>query len=95
MKLVLLEALIVLIAWRAVMSLLGHAPVWPTPLWDFFAGLALVAAASILVEAARKKLPRPGPVVPPHIPLDRIAPFRMDAMLVRHGARGEHHIHLN
>jgi hypothetical protein len=95
MKLVLLEALIVLIAWRAVMSLLGHAPPWPTPLWDFFAGLALMAAVSLAIEAARKRMPRNGPIVPPHIPLDRIAPFRMDAMLVRNGARGEHHIHLN
>lgn len=95
MKLVLLEALIVLIAWRAVMSLLGHVPSWPTPLWDFFVGLALVAMASILVEAARKRMPRPGPVAPPHIPLERIGPFRMEAMLVRNGARGEHHIHLN
>ena len=95
MKLVLLEALIVLIAWRAVMSLLGHAPPWPTPLWDFFAGLALVASISIVIDAVRKRIPRSGPITPPHIPLDRIGPFRMEAMLVRNGARGEHHIHLN
>ena len=95
MKLVLLETLIVLIAWRAMMSLLGHAPPWPTPLWDFFAGVALVATGSLLVEAARKRMPRKGPLAPPHIPLERIGPFRMDAMLVRNGARGEHDIHLN
>jgi hypothetical protein len=95
MKLVLLEALVVLIAWRAAMSLLGRAPHWSAPLWDFFAGLALVAAASILVDAARKRMPRFGAVAPPHIPLERIGPFRMEAMLVRNGARGEHQIHLN
>jgi hypothetical protein len=95
MKLVLLEALIVLIAWRAVMSLLGHAPPWPTPLYDFFAGVAVVAVLAIAIEAARKRIPRSGPIVPPHIPLERIGPFQLEAMAVRLGARGEHDIHLN
>jgi hypothetical protein len=94
MKLVLLEAMIILIAMRAVLSLMGHPAPWPTPLWEFFAGLALVATAWLAVEAARKRLPA-APVSPPHIPLDRIAPFRPEAMLVRFGARGEHDIHLN
>ena len=95
MKLVLLEALIVMIALRAALSLLGHAPVWPTPIWEFLGGLALVAAASICVQAARDRLPHSGPIVPPHIPLERIGPFQPEAMLVRFGARGEHDIHLN
>jgi hypothetical protein len=95
MKLVLLEAMIVLIAMRAVLSLMGHPAPWPTPMWEFFAGLALVATAWLAVDAARKRLPPPGPLSPPHIPLDRIAPFRAEAMLVRFGARGEHDIHLN
>jgi hypothetical protein len=95
MKLVLLEAMIVLIAMRAVLSLMGHAPPWPTPLYEFFGGLALVALASIAVEAARKRLPRRRPEAPPRIPLDRIAPFRLEAMTVRSGARGEHNINLN
>jgi len=95
MKLVLLEALIVLIAVRAVLSLMGHSPPWPTPLWEFCAGLALISTASLAVEAARKNMPHNGPVTPPHIPLDRIAPFRLEAMTVRSGARGEHDIHLN
>jgi hypothetical protein len=95
MKLVLLEALIIMIAIRAVLSLLGHVPAWPTPLWEFFGGLALVATASICVQAARDRLPHSAPVVPPHIPLERIGPFHADAMLVRFGARGEHDIHLN
>ena len=95
MKLVLLEALIVMIAVRAVLSLLGHVPPWPTPIWEFFGGLALVATASICVQAARERRPHSGPIVPPHIPLERIGEFRAEAMLVRFGARGEHDIHLN
>ncbi len=95
MKLVLLEALIVMIAIRSVLSLMGHAPPWPTPMWEFFGGLALIATASICVQAARERMPRPGPLTPPRIPLDRIGPFQPEAMLVRFGARGEHDIHLN
>jgi hypothetical protein len=95
MKLVLLEALIVLIAIRAVLSLVGPVPPWPTPLWEFFAGIALIATASICVQAARDRRPRPGSITPPHIPLERIGPFQPEAMLVRFGARGEHDIHLN
>jgi hypothetical protein len=92
MKLVLLEALIVVTAIRAVLSLLGHASPWPTPMWELFAGFALVAVASICVQAARERLPQNGPVVPPHIPLERIGPFHADAMLVRFGARGDHNV---
>jgi hypothetical protein len=96
MKLVLLEALIVMIAMRAVLSLMGPVPPWPTPLWEFFAGLALIATASICVQAARdRRPPPPATVTPPHIPLERIAPFQAEAMLVRFGARGEHNINLN
>jgi hypothetical protein len=95
MKLVLLEALIVMIAIRAVLSLMGHAPPWPTPLWEFFAGLALVAIVSMCAQAARDRRPQTGLLTPPHIPLERIAPFQAEAMLVRFGARGEHDIHLN
>lgn len=95
MKLVLLEALIVLIAMRAVLSLIGHAPPWPTPIWEFFAGLALLATAAICIQAARDRLVPPGPLMPPHIPLERIGPFEADAMLVRFGARGRHDINLN
>jgi len=95
MKLVLLEALIVMIAMRAVLSLMSHAPPWPTPAWEFFAGLALVALASIAIQAVRDRKTAPPKVEPPHIPLERIGPFRAEAMLVRFGARGEHDIHLN
>lgn len=92
MKLVLLEALIVMIAIRAVLSLMGHAPPWPTPMWELIGGLAVIATASICVQAARE---RPTLVTPPHIPLERIGPFHAEAMLVRFGARGERNINLN
>ena len=97
MKLVLLEALIVMVAMRAVLSLINHAPPWPTPGWEFFAGLALLALGSIAVEALRDRTGKPPArrIAPPHIPLERIGEFRADAMLVRFGARGEHGIHLN
>jgi hypothetical protein len=95
MKLVLLEALIVVIAIRSVLSLMGHAPPWPAPIWELFGGLALVATAIICVQAARERRPQSGPIVPPHIPLERIGPFHAEAMLVRFGARGEHNINLN
>jgi len=95
MKLVLLEALIVLVAMRAVLSLIGHAPSWPTPLWDAFAAVALLAATSIFVQALRNRRPRQRRLTPPHIPLERIAPFRTDALLVRTGTRGEKLINLN
>jgi hypothetical protein len=95
MKLVLLEALIVMIAIRAVLSLMGHAPPWPTPMWELFGGLALIATATFCVQAARDRYPQTASLTPPHIPLERIGPFEPEAMLVRFGARGEHDIHLN
>jgi hypothetical protein len=95
MKLVLLEALIVLIAMRAVLSLMGHAPPWPTPLWEFIAGIAIIAAASLALEAIGRRKPKSAPLAPPRIPLDQIAPFRLEAMPVRFGARDGHDIHLN
>jgi hypothetical protein len=94
MKLVLLEALIVMTGIRAVLSLMGHVPPWPTPVWEFFGGLALVAIAWICVQTARERMPRTT-VAPPHIPLERIGPFEAEAMLVRFGARGNHDINLN
>jgi hypothetical protein len=95
MKLVLLEALIVLIAMRAVLALMNHAPPWPNAAWEFFAGVAVVALATLAMQALLKRRPSQKPVAPPHIPLERIGPFRAEAMPVRFGARGDHDIHLN
>jgi len=94
MKLVLLEAVIVMTGIRGVLALIGHVPAWPTPIWEFIAGLALVAIASICVDAARQRLPQ-ATLTPPHIPLERIGPFHAESMLVHFGARGEHNINLN
>ena len=99
MKLVLLELIIVVVATRAVMSLLlGRPPAWPTPAW----GIAMLAVAGALVAALiagevrrRRRESAAPPARVPSIPLERIGPFTPEAMLVRYGARGPHDINLN
>ncbi len=99
MKLVLLEILIVVVATRAVLSLLGTAsPAWPNPLWVTFALVALAATAALIVAEYRKRFigeHAEPTVAAPRIPLDRIAPFTEDALVVRYGASGRPNIHLN
>ncbi len=100
MKLVLLEILIVVVATRAVLSLLGSStPAWPNPLWVTFALVAVAATVALAVTEIRKKLghsERPAASVSaPRIPLDRIAPFTEEALVVRYGASGRPNIHLN
>jgi len=100
MKLVLLEILIVVVATRAILSLLGsNAPAWPNPLWVMFALVAVTATAALVTSEVRKRLAARrasrAPVAAPHIPLDRIAPFTEDALVVRYGAGGRPNIHLN
>ncbi len=100
MKLVLLEILIVVIATRAVLALLGSAtPAWPNPLWVMFALAAIVATSALIVSEIRKRFgidtTADEPVAAPRIPLDRIAPFTEDALVVRYGAGGRPNIHLN
>ncbi len=100
MKLVLLEILIVVVATRAILSLLGSsAPAWPNPLWVMFALVALTATAALLVAEVRKRIDArraaEQPIAAPHIPLERIAPFTEDALVVRYGASGRPNIHLN
>jgi RsiW-degrading membrane proteinase PrsW (M82 family) len=99
-KLVLLEIMIVVVATRAVLSLLGSTtPSWPNPLWVIFALVAIAATAALIITEVRKRfgLDRADeqPVAAPHIPLDRIAPFTEDALVVRYGAGGRPNIHLN
>jgi hypothetical protein len=97
MKFVLLEILIVAVATRSVLSLIGKAPAWHNPLWECFALVAAAATAAMIVEEGRKRVKHeaPPPAKQPHIPLDRIAPFTHEAMLVRFGARSTRDIHLN
>ena len=100
MKLVLLEVLIVVIATRAILSLIGSsAPAWPNPLWVMFALVAIAATAALVLTEIRKRVGArrrdERPVAIPHIPLERIAPFTEDALVVRYGAGGRPNIHLN
>jgi hypothetical protein len=64
-----------------------------------FALVALTASSALALGEARKRAMRARaarePVVPPHIPLDRIAPFTEEALVVRYGASGRANIHLN
>jgi hypothetical protein len=100
MKLVLLEILIVVIATRAILSLIGSAaPAWPNPLWVMFALVAVSATVALALGELRKRIEARGanarPVAAPHIPLERIGPFTEDALVVRYGASGRPNIHLN
>ncbi len=97
MHLVLLEIVIVVVATRAIMALLGMTtPAWPNPLWVLFAVIAIVSSAALIVTELRKRFPaKPARLVPPHIPLERIGPFTEEALLVRTGEGGRTSIHLN
>ena len=100
MKLVLLEILIVVVATRAVLSLLGSTtPAWPNPLWVMFALVAIAATAAVIITEIRKRFgvdeAAEQPVAAPRIPLERIAPFTEEALVVRYGAGGRPDIHLN
>ena len=100
MKLVLLEILIVVVATRAVLSLLGSTtPAWPNPLWVMFALVAIAATAAVIITEIRKRFgvdeAAEQPVAAPRIPLERIVPFTEEALVVRYGAGGRPDIHLN
>lgn len=99
MRLVLLEIVIVAIATRSVLQLLGHAPAWPSPLMEFFGFVLVGATVALLLGEARARFARSHPREPLHrapvIPLERIGPFTQDQLLVRFGAHGERDIHLN
>jgi hypothetical protein len=64
-----------------------------------FALVAVAASAALVVTEVRKRFARehtaPRVVTPPHIPLERIAPFTEEALVVRYGASGRANIHLN
>jgi hypothetical protein len=100
MKLVLLEIMIVVVATRAILSLIGgSAPAWPNPLWVMFALVAIAATVALIMTEIRKRVEARReslrPVKAPHIPLERIGPFTEDALVVRYGAGGRPNIHLN
>jgi hypothetical protein len=93
MKLLCLEIVIVSIATRAVLALLEKPPPIPDALWAAAAILAALAALGMLLCDAIVAR-RPVRVRPPHIPLERIGPYRDETVAVRRGAH-DHRISLN
>jgi hypothetical protein len=93
MKLVCLEIVIVSIATRAAFALLDKPPPVPDALWAGATLLAAIVAAGILVYDATVAH-RPVRVHPPHIPLDRIGPYRDGAVAVRSDGR-DRRVNLN
>jgi hypothetical protein len=97
MKLVCLEVLIVTIATRAMLGLIGKPPPLPDAIW---ACVGLVAALTTLVIALHDVRTRPkgeasgDELRPPRIPLARIGPYRRDRVRTRLG-RYERTVSLN
>ena len=91
MRLVLLEIVIVAIATRSVLQLLGHAPAWPSPLMEFFGFLLVGATVALLLGEARARFARSRRREPPVIPLERIGPFTRDRCWCASGARRAQH----
>lgn len=83
MKLVCLEILIISVATRAVLALIGKPPPLPDAAWAAVTLLAGFIALALLVAdmlaAARSRRV----VYPPHIPLERIGPYRRDRVAAR------------
>jgi len=92
-KLVCLEVLIVSIATRAILALIGKPPPLPDIVWGGVTLLAASVAAAILIADAIAAARGRRIVYPPHIPLDRIGPYRHERIAARAG-RGRH-VNLN
>lgn len=88
-KLVCFEIVIVSIATRAMLALLGKPPLIPDILWGCVALTAALTGMLLLacdvIGAARAKI-----VYPPHIPIERIGPFRHEEVAARGGDRHRH-----
>lgn len=97
LKLVCLEVLIVTVATRAMLGLIGKPPPLPDAIW---ACVGLVAALATLVIALHDLRARPRSdqldveLHPPRVPLARIGPYRRDHVRVRLG-RYERTVSLN
>lgn len=88
-KLVCLEIVIVSIATRAMLALLGKPPPIPDALWACVTlGAVITALLMIVYEVIVAAKART--VHPPHIPLDRIGPFRSDEVAARGGDHKHH-----
>jgi hypothetical protein len=96
LKLVALEVLIVTVATRAMLALIGKPPPLPDAIWAVVGLLAALTTAItaayelvVLARAARREPPRT-----PRVPLERIGPYRSDQVGVRLGRR-ERIVNLN
>lgn len=83
MKLVCLEVLIVSIATRAMLALIGKPPPLPDVVWAGATIAAALVAIVILIADAVKAARGRRTVYPPHIPLERIGPYRRDRIVAR------------
>jgi len=92
-KLVCLEIVIVSIATRAILALIGKPPPLPDIAWACVTVLAVLVAAVLLAAEAIASLRGRRVVYPPHIPLERIGPYRHERIAARAG-RGRH-VNLN
>ena len=92
-KLVCLEIVIVSIATRSMLALIGEPPPIPDLVWGC---VALAAGLIAVLMLVRDLLPaKPQPVRPPHVPLDRIGPFRREQVAARYAADRDRSINLN
>jgi hypothetical protein len=82
-KLLCLEVLIVSIATRAMLALIGKPPPLPDVVWGSATLAAAVVAIAILILDAVKAARIRRTVYPPHIPLGRIGPYRRDRIAAR------------
>ena len=83
MKLVCLEILIISVATRAVLALIGKPPPLPDAAWAAVTALAALIAVALLIADAFGAARSRRVVYPPHIPLERIGPYRRDRVAAR------------
>ena len=83
MKIVCLEILIISVATRAVLALIGKPPPLPDTAWAAVTLLAGLLAVALLIGDAFATARRRRIVHPPHIPLERIGPYRRDRVAAR------------
>jgi hypothetical protein len=92
-KLVCFEIVIVSVATRAMLALMGRPPLIPDLVWGCVALVAALTGMIILISdvlvATRAKV-----VYPPRIPLERIGPYRRDEAAAPGGDR-RHDVSLN
>jgi hypothetical protein len=84
-KLVCLEVLIVSIATRAMLALIGKPPPLGDVVWASATALAAFVAIVVLIADAFGAARKRRIVYPPRIPLERIGPYRRERISARAG----------